>query len=358
MISKRVREMIEEDMAYPLATSSEDEEKEFTKLCSNENPFGPSPKAIQAIKRAVEEVKRYPNSNAIKLKEEIADYVNVEPFQVSIGNGSDEIMDLACKAFMDPGDNALIPIPTFSQYELSCKVNAMELNFLELENYQWNSEDLVKEMNESRMAFIGRPNNPTGNSIDEEGLKKLLDVGKMIIVDEAYVEFSDYSIVDWIKDYDNLLVLRTFSKAFGLAGVRVGYGIGDMELVKALERVRPPFSVNSIAQEAAIAALNDIEFMKKSREKILKEREYLQQELGDLGFEMLSSDANFIMASPDPLGLDALDVCNFLSREGILIRNLSGFRGSSSKWVRITVGEPDQNKRLIKGLKKCIKDKK
>lgn len=358
MISKRVREMIEEGAAYPLAESSEEEEREFIKLCSNENPYGPSPKAIRAVKQGAEDVKKYPKSNAVRLKEAIADYVGVEPFQVCVGNGSDEVMDLACKAFMDPGDTALIPIPTFSQYELACRANAMELNFVELEDYQWSSEDLIEGIEGCRITFLGRPNNPTGNSLGEDGLEDLLETGKMIMVDEAYGEFSDYSVVDWIEDYENLLVLRTFSKAFGLAGLRVGYGIGNVELIKALERVRPPFSVNSLAQEAAIAALEDIEFMERSREKILEGRKNLQEELEDIGFDILDSSANFVMASPSTFGLNASDVCDFLAREGILIRNLSGFRGANSEWIRITVGKPDENKRLIEGLKKCIGDKK
>ncbi len=358
MISKRVQEMIEEGAAYPLAESSEEEEKEFIKLCSNENPYGPSPEVIEAIKQGAEGVKRYPKSNAVKLKEAISDYVGVEPFQICLGNGSDEVMDLACKAFMNPGDTALIPIPTFSQYELACRANAMELNFVELENYQWSSEELVEEIGGCRITFLGRPNNPTGNSLDEDGLRDLLETGKMIVVDEAYGEFSDYSAVDWIEDYDNLLVLRTFSKIFGLAGLRIGYGVGNVELIRALERVRPPFSVNLLAQKAAVAALNDIEFMKESRRKIREGRKELQEELEEIGFDTLDSDANFVMASPSPFGLSASDLCEFLTREGILIRNLSGFRGASPEWVRITVGKPSENKRLIRGLKKCIEEEK
>lgn len=358
MISKRVREMIEDGASYPLASSSDEEEIEFTKLCSNENPYGPSPKAIETIKSESENVGEYPESSSRELKEAISDYIGTSPVQICVGNGSDEIMDLACKSTMDPGDSALIPIPTFSQYALCCRANAMSVNYVELEDYRWNTQDLIEGMKNSKVVFIGRPNNPTGNSIDEEGLKELLDVGKMVIVDEAYVEFADYTVVDWVQDYDNLLVLRTFSKMFGLAGLRVGYGVCNSELATALERVRPPFSVNRLAQNAAVAALEDEEFLKKTRKAILDGREYLSDELEKLGFEVLSSDANFLMASPSPLGMDASDVCNYLSRKGILIRNLSGFKGVGSEWVRITVGKPDQNESLINALKSVVEDEK
>ncbi len=254
MISDRVRKMIEDGIAYPLAKSSEEEDKEFLKLCSNENPYGPSPKAVQAIKKEASNIGEYPESAPIELKEAISDYVGVNPTQICVGNGSDEVMDLVEKATMNPGDEALIPIPTFSQYELSCRSNAMSLKFVELNDYSWDGEKLVNEMKSSGIAFIGRPNNPTGNMISEEGLKMLLDTGGMIVVDEAYGEFSGESVVDWVGEFENLIVLRTFSKMFGLAGLRVGYGVANSELVRALERVRPPFSVNRLAQKAAVAA--------------------------------------------------------------------------------------------------------
>lgn len=358
MISERVRKMIEEGVAYPLAASLEKDEEEPLKLCSNENPLGSSPKAVEVIKRKADEIVEYPESSALGLKRAISDYMRVNSSQICVGNGSDEVMDLVCKAFMDPGDKALIPIPTFSQYELACRVNATEPQFVELEDFQWNSKPLVEAMDDARVAFIGRPNNPTGNSIEDEGLRELLETGKMIIVDEAYGEFSDYSAVDWVSDYDNLLVLRTFSKIFGLAGLRVGYGVGNVEVIMALERIRPPFSVNRLAQEAGIAALEDDDFLEKSRDMVLEGRDYLYRELNDLGFEVLPSDSNFLMTTPKPRGLEISELCEYLSKEGILIRNLSGFRGAGDEWVRITVGTPEQNKRLIKTLRECMEARK
>lgn len=351
MLSERVREMLDDGVVYPLAEGSE-EELDFIKLCSNESPLGPSPKAVEAIKAAAEEIGQYPRSFPTDLKRAIGEYLDVDPRFVCVGNGSDEVMDLACKSTMDPGDKALIPIPTFSQYELACRVNSVRPKFVELEGFQWDSDFLVSEMADVRVAFISRPNNPTGNSIEESGLRKLLETGKMIIVDEAYVEFSDYSIVDWVQEYENLLVLRTFSKIFGLAGVRVGYGVGNEKLTGALERVRPPFSVNRLAQKAAVAALEDMEFVRGVKETVTEEKGRLMKRLGDLGFEVLPSDTNFIMAKTTPLGVSASDLCGYLMEQRILIRNLAGVRGAGPEWVRITVGKPEQNKRLIRELEK------
>ncbi len=349
MISDRVRKMMEDGLAYPLSKSPEDEE-DYIKLCSNENPFGPPSQVIEAIKREAKNVDRYPEPTSVELKEAIGEYIDVNPIRICVGNGSDEVLDLICKATMNPGDETLIPIPTFSQYELACRINALNPNFFELEGFRWNAEKLLKVIDNYRTVFVCRPNNPTGNSLDEEGLKNLLETGKMIVVDEAYGDFSEDTVVDWVEDYENLMVLRTFSKIFGLAGLRVGYGVGNEEIIRAVERVRSPFNVNRLAQKAAIAALDDENFIEESRKVILNERKYLQVELEKLGFEILPSDANFIMASPAPFGMSARDVSNYLFREGILIRNLSGFRGIDGEWVRISVGRPDQNRQLIKTL--------
>ncbi len=355
MISKRVREMMETGTTYPLAEYSE-EEGDLIKLCSNENPLGPSPKALKAVKEEAERIGEYPESASVELKEAIGDYIDVNPVEICVGNGSDEVLDLICKAFMDSGDKALVPIPTFSQYELVCRINSVEPKFLELEKFQWKAGKLIENMNDVKAAFIGRPNNPTGNGLDEKGLEELLETGKAIIVDEAYVEFEGDSVVSWVKNYDNLVVLRTFSKIFGLAGLRVGYGIANPELVMALETVRPPFSVNRLAQKAAFAALKDKDFLQESKEMILKGREYLARELENLGFKVLPSNANFLMVSPEPIELTATKLYDYLSENGIVIRNLSGFRGIEGEWIRITVGKPDQNKYLIKTLKE-LKEK-
>lgn len=343
--------MIKEGLSYPLAKES-DEKSDVIKMCSNENPYAPSSEVVETIKEEASNIGKYPKSGSFKLKKKISDFLGLEIENICVGNGSDEIMDLVEKATLDPGDEAVIPIPTFSQYELSCRSNAIDTNFVELEDFEWNGEKLSEELGDREIIFLGRPNNPTGNSISGDDLQKVLSTGKIVVVDEAYGEFAEETVVDWVKEYDNLVVLRTFSKIFGLAGLRVGYGVANEQMIRALERVRPPFSVNRLAQAAAISALKDKEFFEYSKQKTLEERAFLMNELEDMGFEVLPSKANFIMVSPSPLGFSEEELCKFLREErGILVRNLSGFRGISSGWVRITVGKPKQNKVLVKGLR-------
>lgn len=352
MLSRRVRELLEEQVEYPFSRSvREVKVGEIIKLSSNESPLGPSPKAVEAIKRESERVNLYPDPKAEKLKEAISGYLGVGEECIGIGNGSDELVDLICKAFMDPGDEVLIPLPTFSEYELACRINGGRPRFIELSDFKWDGKVLAKALRGARLAFIGRPNNPTGNGISEEGLEELLATGKLVVVDEAYAEFADYSTVDKIEKCDNLLVLRTFSKVFGLAGLRVGYILGRSELIQALDRVRAPFSVNSLALAAAVAALDDGEFLREVKNVVKNGREYLQRELPKLGLRVLPSDANFIMGNVGGLGTDAPTLCDFLAQQGILIRDLSGFRGAGSSWVRISVGTPEQNKRLVSMIK-------
>lgn len=352
MFSERVKKIMKSGLRYPLARSVQGfKEGEIVKLCSNENPLGPSPKAVEALKQEAKKVEEYPDPSAIELKKAIGEYLEVEPNMICAGNGSDELMDLVCKAFINPGDECLIPTPTFSMYEIACQVNSGEPKFVKLRGFQWESGELLKAFDNAKLAFIGRPNNPTGNSIDEDGLRELLETGKPVIVDEAYAEFSGYSIVNWTKSYGNLLVLKTFSKIFGLAGLRIGYSIGSPKIIEVLELIRPPFNVNRLAQAAAIAALEDEEFLKEVGDLVEEGREYLREELTELGFRVLPSDTNFLMAGLRDLEADAPQVCDYLAKKGILIRDLSNFRGAGPEWVRITVGKPSQNERLIDALK-------
>lgn len=352
MLSERVRKMLEERVEYPFAKPARGAKVgEIIKLCSNESPLGPSPKVVEAIKRESERVGNYPDSKAEGLKQAISKYLNVDACQIVVGNGSDELMDLVYKAFMDPGDEVLVPIPTFSLYEIACRVNGGRPRFVELPNFEWCAKDLARALSEVRLTLISRPNNPTGNSISEEGLKELLDTGRLVVVDEAYAEFAGYSVASMLKKYDNLLVLRTFSKAFGLAGLRIGYAVGDEKLIEALDMVRAPFNVNVLAQAAGIAALSDERFLQRVRNVVKDGREYLTDELKKLRLRVLPSDTNFVMANVTSLDTDAPTLCDYLARQGILIRDLSGFRGAGSNWVRISVGTPRQNKLLVTALK-------
>lgn len=356
MFSERAMDILKSKTKYPLAKSAREvKPEELIKLCSNESPIGPSPKVIEALKREAENVREYPDSSSTELKKLIGKNLNVNPDMICMGNGSDEIMDLICKTFIDPGDKCLIPIPTFSMYEIASRVNLGKPKFVELPNFQWETDILLREFRESKLAFICRPNNPTGNSIQEEGLLELLETGKPVIVDEAYTEFTSNSAVSLIKSYENLLILRTFSKAFGLAGLRIGYSIGNSEVIKALEVIRSPFNVNILAQTAARVALKDKGFIKEVKNMVFKGKKYIQEELSKLEFNVLPSETNFLMIGLDNIEEDASTICNYLNQKGIIVRDLTNFRGAGSNWIRITVGKPDHNDKLINTLKEFKK---
>lgn len=352
MISKRVMGLLRSKASYPLARRYDIKSPEIINLASNESPYGPSPRVIKALKREVERIGLYPDPRATELKKEIANYAGVKVGCIAVGNGSDELMELASRAFLDPGDGWLIPLPTFAMYELVCRGNGGKPKFFKLPNLEWRPEYLRRALGEARLAFLGRPNNPTGNGISADGLKDLLRSGKLIIVDEAYVEFARNSVTKLVPRFENLIVLRTFSKAFGLAGLRVGYAVGNPRLIKVLESIRAPFNVNRMAQVAAITALRDRSYLCKVVDAIRKEREYLRGELSKLGLRVLPSDANFLMVNVGILRTNAPKLCDYLARKGILIRDLSNFKGAGSGWVRISVGKPEQNRKLLKVIKR------
>lgn len=353
MISKNVMKIMKEKMTYPFAREYNVRSK-MINLASNENPYGPSPRVIKRLREELKKIGTYPDPKATELKEEISRYIKVDEECIALGNGSDELMDLACRAFMDPGCTVLIPIPTFAMYGISCRANGCIPKFLKLPGFTWNPDLLKRELNDARAAFLGRPNNPTGASLSKYEVISLVETGKMLIVDEAYIEFGGESVAGIAPEYDNLLVLRTLSKAFGLAGLRVGYAIGNPKLIRAIESIKAPFNVNRLAQSAAVEALRDREYLKRVVKYVKKERRYLSGAIEKIGAKVLPSDGNFIMVNTRAFGISGAELCNLLARNGILIRELTDFKGAGVDWVRITVGKPEQNRRLIRAMKKIM----
>ncbi len=352
MIPKRVGEMLRAGASYPLAREYDIRVPGAINLASNESPYGPSPTVLRALRRELKFAGLYPDPRATRLKLAIGAYLGVDASCVAIGNGSDELVDLVCKVFINPLGRVLIPLPTFAMYELSCRANGGRPVFYSLPNFEWCAEGLKRAAKGAVLVFIGRPNNPTGNGLSLQGLRELLGSGKLVVVDEAYAEFAGYSVAKLAVGRKNLLVLRTLSKAFGLAGLRVGYAVGNPNLIEPIERVRAPFNVNRLAQAAAVAALRDQRYLRKVVAMIKSGRTYMRRELTKLGLKVLPSDANFLMADVSPLGASAPELCDFLAERKIFVRDLSGFRGAGSKYVRITVGTPRQNRQLVLALKK------
>ncbi|MBW2289622.1 MAG: histidinol-phosphate transaminase [Deltaproteobacteria bacterium] len=323
------------------------------KLASNESPLGPSPKAQAAIRAAVDGIHRYPDGASFALRENLAGRLAVGTDQLVFGAGADEILELLAKAFLGPGSEAVFAWPSFAMYPIVVKGMGATPVAVPLSN------DLVHDLpalaaavgERTKIVFVCNPNNPTGTSVGAAAFDRFaadLPPDVVLVVDEAYVEYvrrSDFpDSLGWVSRRPATIVLRTFSKIYGLAGLRLGYGVADVELAGYLERARHPFNVNRLAEVAALAALDDEGHAKASRRVNAEGVAYLTAELEALGIEVWPTDANFILARAGDWVHDAL------LREGIIVRPLASF--GMANHIRISVGLPEENERLVKTLKR------
>jgi histidinol-phosphate aminotransferase len=311
--------------------------EEIVKLGSNENPYGPSPMVRRALQDIA--VERYPEPE--ELVEALARYAGLPPEMVMIGAGMDGAMDTLSRLFLEKGDKTFIPIPTFSYYEiLTTLAGASPLFLPRKEHFQ------VPEMPRNvKMAFLCSPNNPTGNVTPEREVRTMLESSEAIVfLDEAYVEFAESSLAGLVGEYQNLVVGRTMSKAFGLAGMRLGYALAPEWIADQYRRAAPPyFGVTCATVAAGLAALQDLKFMEKNVAKIKKERARLQKETG-----ASPSQANFVyISTAEPSHVVAE---RFLQR-GIIIRDCRSFRGAGDHHIRVTVGTPEQDDRFLNAYK-------
>lgn len=326
---------------------------EVYKLASNENPLGPPESAVEAMRMAAGKVSYYPDANAYDLRMAVAKKHNVEPEEIVFGDGSNEILKLLSIAFLDPGDEIIIPAPSFGEYERTAilcdaKTKAIALN----EDYGVDLPAMVAAIgSKTKMVYICNPNNPTGTVVDKRLLKQMMHRMREVIVilDEAYFEFvRDENSPDgaaFFKEYPNVVALRTFSKAYGLAGLRIGYALCPPQIAAAINKVREPFNVNSLAQVAAIAALNDPEYLKKSVEHNAVEREFLYTELKKRGFQVVPSEANFLLVD---VVRDCVEVFKGLLKRGIIVRSGEIF-GYPTK-IRLSVGLHKENVAFLEAL--------
>ncbi|MHC1567588.1 MAG: histidinol-phosphate transaminase [Candidatus Syntropharchaeia archaeon] len=324
-------------------------EKGMIKLASNENPLGPSPKAVDAIKRASGEVDVYPSSDAFELREAISEYIGFPVERIVAGNGSDGVMDTIARIFIEKDTETMIPIPTFSMYEIVTRAYGGNPRFIRRrEDFSVDVEELIANLNKkTKLIFLCSPNNPSGNVIEERDVRKICEsTDSLIVIDEAYVEFSDSSLIDLAWDFENLVIVRTFSKAYGLAGLRIGYGIIPEWLSKDYWKAHIPFSVSSIAISAGIAALKDENHLKRTIEVIRTGREFL---LSEIPFRTFPSQANFVLVDVSPLR--SKEVFSRLFERGIVVRDCSSFRGAGDSLCRITVGKMEENEKVVDALK-------
>ena len=361
-IVEHLPEYIRTLIPYEPGKPIEEVEREYgiansTKLASNENPLGPSPKALAAIRAKLDELNLYPDGDCFYLKNGLAKKLGVTPEQLIFGNGSNEIIELAVRAFMRPGDHAVMARQAFVVYQLIVQAVGGKSVQVPLREFTHDLEAIAAAVTaETRIVFLANPNNPTGTIYRRPEWERFLatlpnDV--LLIVDEAYFEYvRDAGYPDSLK-YQNddraMLTLRTFSKLYGLAGLRVGYGIAPQAIVAMLQRVRQPFNVNAPAQWAALAALSDSEHVQRSLAVNREGLEFLGSEFEKLGLEFVPSQGNFILVRVGK----GQEVFKQLLSQGVIVRPMGGYQ--FPEHVRVTVGTMDENRKFIAALQKVIK---
>ena len=325
------------------------------KLASNENPAGPSPAAMRAITAGLKKtLNRYPDRNGYYLKNALAEKLSVKPEEIIIGNGSNELIDIAARTFLAPGDEAVMAHPSFVVYSMAVQAAGGKAIHVPLRDYKHDLDAMLSAVTpKTKMLFIANPNNPTGTMNTKEEFDRLMRKirdGILVVVDEAYYEYvTDTEYADSFKHFRgkrDILILRTFSKIYGLAGLRIGYGIAHQEIITEMNKVCAPFNTNSVAQKAAIEALKDKGHIKKSREINNRGKKYLYKELSSLGIRHVPTEANFIYM---PVA-DSMNIYKKLLHNGVIVRPM----GTDA--IRVTIGLPDENKRFIKAMKTVMRN--
>jgi histidinol-phosphate aminotransferase len=327
------------------------------KLASNENPLGPSPKALEAIRAHLASLHRYPDSHAYYLKEDLSRHLGVIPSQLILGNGSDEVLDLLVRALVPAGGEVISTTHTFLMYGLLTQAVGGIFSTVPLKNMAVDLEAVARAITDNtRLILLNSPNNPTGTVFTRKAWEDFLAIlppAVTVVLDEAYIDFADDPDVpdslDYLSEERPLVGLRTFSKAYGLAGLRVGYGFGPSDLMDYLNRLRLPFNINRLAQVGARAALTDTEFLEHTRELVRTGRAFLEDGLTRLGLTFVPSQANFILIY---LGREGRQVYEAMLHEGVIIRAMDAY--GYPEHIRVNVGLPEENQRFLTALKKVL----
>ena len=351
-LSKHVPEWISSLTPYQPGTSSEDVERKYgisdsIKLASNENPLGPSPKAVAAIVAALPNMHLYPDGDAFALKKRLAEKLAIDYSQIIIGNGSNELIEMIVRTFLRVGESIVIGAHGFALYHLINAAAGGRTITVPHKEFHLDLAAMIDAVeSDTRIIFLDNPNNPTGtifNRNDWIAFLRRVPKNVVIVVDEAYFEFVTTPVypnsLAYRQDDRLIITLRTFSKIYGLAGLRIGYGIADPEIIRMLNNVRQPFNVNGLAQVGALAALDDDEHVHRTRVNNTLGLNYLRRELERLGFIYASSHANFLLVKV------GLGVAQKLLANGVITRPMAGY--GLPEYVRVTVGTPEENKRFI-----------
>jgi threonine-phosphate decarboxylase len=328
------------------------------------NPFGAPEIALESIREHLNLVKHYPDPDPKWLLRALAKSAGIEPNNVILGNGSTELIYLFNEVFLEEGYEAVIPIPSFSEYKAAIERFGGKMSFLRCdssENFHLNVKKLEKTISQkTRVIFLCNPNSPTGVLYDKADILQIIkfaaDKSVLVFLDEDYIDFVDdtkrYSMVEYVNEYNNLFVLRSLTKFFGLAGVRIGYGIGASELVSALNNVKMPWSINSLAMFATEAAIKDTDFIKKSRLLVSQNRTEMLELFKSMPWlKVYPSETNFLLIEIIQGDLTSTQIKEALAKKGFLIRDCKDFDGLNNRFFRVTVRRPEENKKLIKQIK-------
>ena len=325
---------------------------EVAKLASNENPLGPSPAAIQAIQNASSSVNLYPDGDASTLKNRLSETLNLAPANILLGNGSNELIEFVAHALLKPGDNIVVSQYCFAIYPLVARLFGAEVITVPASNFGSDTAAMIEAVTPATKAlFIANPNNPTGTLAGAQAIEKLIDripSRVLVVMDEAYIEYLDHpqNLLPKIRDNKapNLLLMRTFSKIHGLAGLRLGYGLGAETLIRALEKIRQPFNVNALAQAAALASLNDLTHAEKSRRHNRREREKFEEFCQAQRCPYVPSFANFVLLRVG----DGQKTYQTLLTKGVITRPMNAY--GLPEWLRISIGTSAENQKCMKAL--------
>lgn len=327
------------------------------KLASNECPIGPSPLALKAIEEGLGRINRYPDSGGYYLRKKISRKFGISMEQIILGSGITELLEIIARTFLSSEDNAIIAEHTFIMYPLVLKYINANYSTIPLKEYRYDLKAIANAINnKTKLVFISNPNNPTGTMVDKNEVEEFfssIPPHVTVAMDEAYCDYIDDPAYPdsfkYLKEGRNIIILRTFSKAHGLAGLRLGYGISNRELISYIHRTKLPFNVSTLSQMAAIAALDDYEHIKKAKENNAEGMKFLTSELSKMGVEYVESVTNFLFVLIEE---DSDEIFQKLLREGVIVRSMKGWGLPNA--LRVTIGTENENEAFIKSLKKVL----
>ncbi|MCX5680352.1 MAG: histidinol-phosphate transaminase [Candidatus Omnitrophica bacterium] len=363
-MKKTVRQNILDVKQYIPGKPIEEVQRELklekvVKLASNENCLGPSPKAVAAIKKSIGRINRYPDASSFYLRKKLAKSLNVSEDSLIFGNGSDEIIGMAIRTFVDPGDEVIIAKPTFLMYEIAAQIQGAKIKFVPLsKDLKYDLVKMKEAVTDStKIIFIANPDNPTGTYVTKreldiffEGLPERI----MVFLDEAYFEFAAYDRKDYPRGTNYLnrpgvILARTFSKIYGLAGLRIGYGIASPKVISYMERTREPFNTNLLAQVAAEAAIDDKVFLNKTLTHVAREKTFLYSAFKKMGLEYADSATNFIVVDTKR---DCKAIFDALLKKGVIVRDMKAW--GFDTYIRVTIGTRAEDQKFVRALKGII----